>query len=47
MRSRHLSEWKRSGLSLSEFARRHEVSVTEFGWWKRRLSLVQRTGARV
>jgi transposase-like protein len=29
--------WKRSGLTLEEFARQHEVGLGKLSWWKRRL----------
>ncbi|MCW7552787.1 hypothetical protein NX722_09050 [Endozoicomonas gorgoniicola] len=33
----HIRAWKKSGLSQSEYARRHELPVKTFGYHKRRL----------
>jgi hypothetical protein len=29
--------WERSGLTLGEFERRHEIGVGKLSWWKRRI----------
>ena len=35
---RVLDEWQRSGTTLAEFARRHELSAARLYWWRRRLN---------
>ena len=32
-----MDAWARSGLTLEEFGRRHDVGAAKLGWWKRRL----------
>lgn len=32
-----LADWERSGLRLTEFARRREISVATLSWWRGRL----------
>src|SRR5271167_103488 len=34
---RVLVDWERSGLRLTEFARRREMSVATLSWWRHRL----------
>lgn len=34
---RWLSRWERSGLTQSEFCRRHGLKLANFAWWKRKL----------
>lgn len=29
--------WKRSGLTLAEFERRHDLGAGKLSWWKRRI----------
>lgn len=32
------ADWERSGLSQAEYCRQRQLSVTKFGYWRRRLS---------
>jgi transposase len=36
---RWLVRWNRSGLTQTEFCRRHGLKLANFAWWKRRLTL--------
>jgi len=36
-----LSVWRRSGLSLSAFARRHGVHAERLRWWRKRLGTAE------
>jgi len=35
---RWLSRWERSGLTQTEFCRRHGLKLANFAWWKRKLT---------
>ena len=37
-----MSAWRRSGLTLREFARQHEIGLSKMSWWKRRLGANER-----
>ena len=40
-----VSAWRRSGLTLREFAREHELGISKVSWWKHRLETEKRTFA--
>lgn len=42
-----LRRWKRSGLSLQEFARKHRLSARTLAWWRWKLGRYERGGQRV
>ena len=31
-----IGDWKESGLTQAEYARRHRITISTFGYWKRR-----------
>ncbi len=33
----HINAWKQSGMSQTDFCRRHELNIKIFGYWKRKL----------
>ncbi len=36
--ARHLADYRRSGLSYAEYCRRHDLTESAFGYWRRKLS---------
>lgn len=37
---RHLADCRRSGLTYAEYCRRHELTESAFGYWRKKLSAV-------
>jgi hypothetical protein len=33
----HFNDWKQSGLSQREYCRQHQLAVSSFGYWRKRL----------
>ena len=34
---KHIKQWREDKLSQAEYCRRHSLSASAFGWWKRKL----------
>jgi len=42
----HIQAWQKSGLLQSDYCRQHDLSIHQFGYWKRKIKANDRQGEK-